>query len=370
MNKHDLLTIALLITVYLLLLFTFKRTIFTYTFDNRLIDRYYLSQDITHEVNGRRLFLSDSDIYMATGYIYAKGSDPALNNFEHPPLVKYLFGYSALIFNNPYIAQIALGASLIAALYILTRKMKLNRLTGVITCLLFVSDPLFLLVSSETLLDIGQTLFLVLYFISMFYYGKNYILQGVLLGLFAGTKFWIPTLFFIVLFTIYKLYKKEFNRKYFVAHLIVGFLAYSALYLRSFILGDGYFNIFWHILKTVKYRFQHNTALYFGASLIMYTTSYVKTWWGDHSIISTRPWTLLWPISLIITIWQSYRLIAQKNITEKLLIVVIPLGYLLYLGVQAPFTRYFLPILPFSYIVLAECITRVGKKYIVRNGSS
>ena len=48
-----------------------------------------LSQDIPHEVAGKRLFLSDSEIHIASGYLYALGNNPITFNFQHPPFIKY-----------------------------------------------------------------------------------------------------------------------------------------------------------------------------------------------------------------------------------------------------------------------------------------
>src|SRR3989338_6950130 len=118
-NKKTWLYITGIICLYILILFITHQNVFTATFDKSLITRYFLSQDITHEVPGKRLFLSDEDVYTATGYLYIHGEDPSQFNFEHPPFIKYLFGLSIVLFNNPLIIQVVLGALTLASLYIL-----------------------------------------------------------------------------------------------------------------------------------------------------------------------------------------------------------------------------------------------------------
>lgn len=354
MKLREWLMILLIISFYIINLFFFKRHIFTYKFDKNLIDRYFLSQDIPHEVPGKRLFLSDADVDLATGYLYATGKDPSLYNFEHTPLIKYLYGFSVLLFNSPYPVTISLGIfSLILYFYFVKRFYK-NSLVSLIACTLLVVDPLFIDASSQTLFDLGQTTFMLLYFISILYFKDNFVLQGIALGLFAGAKFWITPIFFVALLTFYKMYKKEFDIKRFIYHLLIAFVIYALTYTQSFILTKGRFNLIWHTLKVFKFRFQHNVSSFFGASIILFMTGYLKTWWGNKNFIRVDMWSVVWPISLLVSLYISFRNILSKKINTELLVAIIPFVYLLYLGVQAPFPRYFLIILPFLYMILGN----------------
>ena len=72
-------------------------SIFSYKFSQDTVKNYLKSQDI-EDPKGLitdRVIMSDSDTYSATGYLYAKGEDPTKYNFQHPPLIKYLFGFSS-----------------------------------------------------------------------------------------------------------------------------------------------------------------------------------------------------------------------------------------------------------------------------------
>lgn len=170
---------------------------------------------------------------------------------------------------------------------------------------------------------------------------------------------------------IYKIIKKEINWKFFFLHLLVAFIIYSSLYLRTFILKLGHFNIIYFVLKVFKYRLQHNTASLFGSSLLMYLTGYFKTWWGAGDFVRTNIWSVLWPVSLVISIFSVFKSRFLRRMRIENLITAIPFLYLIYLGVQAPFPRYFLIILPFAYLGLASFIsgrlTKLKQQNVDRN---
>ena len=367
MKFKDWLLILLVVCFYLTLLFFIKPDIFTYEFDKTLLDRYFLSQDIPHEVPGKRLFLSDADVDLATGYLYATGKDPSQYNFEHMPLIKYLYGFSVLLFDNPYPVTVALGTLLLTLYFYFVKKFYKNSLVPLIACILLIIDPLFVDASSQTLFDLGQTAFMLLYLISIFYFKDNFILQGVALGLFAASKFWITPMFFVGLILIYKIYRKELDLKKFIYHLLISLFVFALPYSQSFILSKGRFNLIWHILKIFKYRFQHNVSTFFGASIVLFMTGYLKTWWGNKNFIRADMWSVIWPISLLVSLYVSFRNFLSGKINKEFLVAVIPFAYLLYLGVQAPFPRYFLIILPFLYMILANQLYLFLKKLRVSN---
>ena len=354
MKLKDYLFVLLIVSFYITYLFLLKPQIFSYKFDNTLIDRYFLSQDIPHEVSGKRLFLSDAEVDLATGYLYVTGKDPALYNFEHMPLIKYLYGFSVLVFNNPYPVTMILGILFLVLYFYFVKRCYHNSYVPLLACLLFITEPLFIDASSQTLFDLGQTTSLLLYLISIFYFKDNFVFQGIALGLFAAAKFWITPIFFVTLIFLYKMYKKELDAKKFFTHLVISFLVFALSYTQSFILTNGRFNLIWHILRIFKYRLQHNVSTFFGASIILFVTGYLQTWWGSKNFIRIDMWNILWPLSLIISLYVCIRNFLLRRINEEFLIAIMPFAYLLYLGVQAPFPRYFLIILPFLYMIVAN----------------
>ncbi len=357
MRWKDYAVIGIIMALYILLLLVFKRTIFSFHFDKKLLDRYFVSQDIQHEVKGR-VFLSDADVYLATGYLYATGVDPTQGNFEHPPLIKYLFGYSALVFDNPYFVQVAFGVLTIFLLYLLGQKLYKNRFVSFLACFLLLMDPLFLDASSQTLLDLGQAALLLLYIYSILFHNKNYVFQGVVLGLLSGTKFWAAPLFFVLIINLYLIYKKQFNLRKFIQHLFIAFITFSLMYLRTFIARGGFFNIVFFELKVLKFWLNHSVSSFFGSSILLFTTGFFKSWWGTKEFMIGNIWSFLWPVSLVVGIVQGSVDILKKKITIQTLVAFIPLCYLIFLGIQAPFPRYFLIILPFLYLTFSGWVVR------------
>ena len=131
-------------------------------FDPVIVKNYLRSQDI-FDPQGYikdRIFISDSDIYIASGYLYAIGFDPRSFNYPHPPLIKYLFGFSAKYFNLPLLPNILFAIILLLEIYLLGQQIFKNKLVGLFASLLLLIDPVFKEVTVYALLDLGQTVFL------------------------------------------------------------------------------------------------------------------------------------------------------------------------------------------------------------------
>lgn len=353
---HHAVFIPLIIIAYVVAILIRSPAVFMYRFDSSLVDRYLCSQDIPIEPPCKRLFLSDEEIHSAAGYLYVKGEDPTKFNFQHPPLIKYLYGFSILLTRNPYWAQIALGVAFLVLTYLIGYRVFSYALTGFLACLLLVMDPLFIRLSGSTLLDLGQGTFLLLYFFLMIYFRKQYVVQGIALGCLLTSKFWGGSLFFILVIAVYAVLTKKVDLKSYFKHLVVALVVVCGIYTRSFLTRMGFFNIFFFELKVLKYWLQHSTSTSFGSASILFLTGFVKTWWGDKSWTRELVWSLMWPITFFVS---SIRLLIVKkgrSITSKNLIAGIAFGYLAFLSIQAPFSRYFVLILPFLYLTLADTI--------------
>lgn len=341
--------IFVLVTIYLTYITFFRSDIIKHRFNEDLTRQFYLSQDIPYEVAGNRLFLSDQDIYAATGVLYFRGGDPAFENFEHPPLGKYFFGLSTLLTNNPLVIQLIWGFLLLLYTAKLGTDLTHHRLFGLLAALGLLIDPLFQDVLGVTLLDLGQSALLLIY---LYYFTKRpgSLGSGIILGLLASFKFPAAAIFIVGIITLRSLLNKELSWQYF-KHLLVAFVVFTLTYIQAFALRGGFFNIFWHVLRMGKFFVDHSTASFFGASAILFTTGWWKTWWGDLSWLHTNLWTPLWPLGLIL------------GVIERSFWGVIPATYLLYLGIQAPFPRYFMIAIPFVYLVLVSSLYNLMNRY-------
>lgn len=334
--------LLVLTTIYLLYVIIFRGDILSHRFNEDLTRQFYLSQDIPYEVAGNRLFLSDQDIYAATGVLYFRGGDPAFENFEHPPLGKYFFGLSTLLTNNPLVIQLIWGFLLLLYTAKMGTDLMHNRLFGLLASLGLLIDPLFHDILGVTLLDLGQSALLLIY---LYYFTKKpgSLGSGIILGLLASFKFPAAAIFIVGIITLRSLINKQLTWQY-CQHLLLAALVFVLTYTHAFVIRGGAFNVFWHVLRMGKFFVDHSTASFFGASAILFVSGWWKTWWGDYGWMRTELWTPIWPVGMILGM-------LQRNYWG-----IIPVAYLFYLGVQAPFPRYFMIIVPFVYLALASSV--------------
>lgn len=350
----------ILITLFFVLsLFLWHRQIFSYRFNQNIVHDYLRSQDI-EDPNGLikdRITVSDSDIYIATGYLYAKGEDPTLHNFQHPPLVKYLFGFSTLLTNNPYYVQMIFGLILLFLTYFLGIKLFKNNLAASIGIFLLLIDPVFQGMQGSALLDLGQAVFALSYLILVFFYPENYILGGFTLGLFAASKFWSTAIILVVLVALYKhfIQKKKLYYKETFMSFAIGFIVFGLTYVKSFIDSGYTFNIVSFLAKDLRFMLTHNSASSLGGPLILFVTGYFAPWW-QKGVEHATDWSFLWPVGLIASIGLAVK---TKMTDIKFFFYSLPAVYLLLESTQVPFTRYFIIILPFIYLSLGNLIARV-----------
>ena len=237
MRRKYFINVLLITTVYIAILVIRSSEVFAYQIDPELIDRYLRSQDIPHDVPGR-LFLSDDEIHIAAGYLYAKGADPTDYNFQHPPLVKYFYGFSTIATQNPLLVQIVFGLLLILTTYFLSIKLfgREKLYVSLIPSILLISDPLTMTLAAKALLDLPQALFALLFLISMLFFPKNVYWQGISLGLFIASKFWGAALFFFIFIAAFNLFIKKISLKQIIIIFVIALLFFSLTYLVSFFL--------------------------------------------------------------------------------------------------------------------------------------
>ncbi len=363
MKKVHFFLVVFLIFFYLITLFIFQRKVFTYQFDKKLLERYFLSQDIPHEVPGKRLFLSDEEIYIATGYLYATGDNPINYNFAYPPLTKYLFGLSVIYLNNPYWVQIFFGIILITFTYFMGIALFKNFIVSFISCLFLIVDPLFIFLSSNALLDLSQAAMGLIYFLTVLLWPKKFILHGIVLGLFAATKFWPTPIIFILFLCFYNILRKKFYLKKLLISLLIAFVVYNFFYLKTYIDSNWQFNPIFFLLKIFKFHFHHNRSPLFGSTFLLFISGHFKSWWGKFDIVRSNQWSIFWPLSLISSIFLFIK--NRRKVIDKFkLIFLFPLFYLIFISFQPPFTRYFIVILPFLYLFFVRSISLLVKLHL------
>lgn len=362
-TKHHGFIVAGILFVYLGICAMFIPQVFTYRFSETLIEDYKHSQDIPYDVPDR-IFLSDSDIHIAAGYLYATGADPTEYNFQHPPFIKYLFGFSTLLFGNPLLVQVVLGMTFLVLSYTLAVLLTCNRRIAGIGTLLVSVDPLFRNLTSEALLDLGQGVLILALILLFILFPRAFVAQGIVLGLACASKFWTSTVAVFVLLVLFQFWKeKQFFWKQHLGTLLVAAVTFTLVYSMAFF-HQGFFNIVWFELRTFRYWLNHSVASFPGANLLLFLTGFVKVWWGDQTIQQSPVWSLLWPVSFVTAVWVGFskvKTVRARKLENSDLLYLFPLAYMATLLIQAPFARYFLVMLPFLYVVLVQLVfQRIG----------
>lgn len=363
MKRIDVILTICLFALLLGTVFYKNRAIFEYKFNPSLVSNYLRSQDI-EDVNDQikdRIFVSDSTIYVGAGYLYAKGSDPTAYNFQHPPLIKYLFGYSTLIFKNPYVVQLFFGLLIIFLTYLLGFRIFNSRGVGLLASIFLILDPVFISQIGQTLLDLGQSAFALLYFLLAIFYPGAFVFQGLVLGLFAASKFWSTTIIFVAIIWGYKFFlkRKEIEYRKLIYSFLIAFVVFSLTYLKTFIDRGGLFNIFFFEARVLRFMLEHNAATVVGGSIVLYLTGYFVKWWGNSEFVHSTPWSFFWPATFFVALFKS--IFSKKDL--RYLVFFLPVVYLFLTVTQAPFTRYFVIVLPFFYLSFSAFLLEILGKY-------
>ncbi len=363
MKKTNYLHILLIVFVYSIFIFYRHRDTLKYQFNQNQISEYLRSQDI-EDLEDRikdRIHISDSDIYIASGYLYAKGESPIKYNFWHAPLVKYLFGFSTIIFNNPFIVQIVFGSLLLVLTYILGLRVFKNAFIGILASGFLLFDPLFSSIISEGLLDLGQSVFSIAYVLVTLLLPGSFVLHGILLGLIGASKFWTTSIFLMAVLYFYKVFlkKEKIIFKNVVLTVVIAVITFSSVYLKVFIETQGGFNIIFWQLKSLKLLINHNTSAFFGGSIVLFLTGYFMEWWNKSEFLRTQIWSPLWPVAFVGSILNIF--IEKKN-SLSYVIYLLPILYLLYISTGAPFSRYYILVLPYFYLGLSKILVGIVRR--------
>ncbi len=340
-NKSNLLYLTILF-VFTLFFFYLNKDFLFQKFDLGVINRYLRSQDILDKENiiKDRILVSDEEIYIASGFLYANGASPIEYNFQHPPFIKYLFGVSVKYFNLPLIPNLVFAGLLLLEVFLLGKLIFKSEIVGLLSSLLLLFDPVFKEVTIYALLDLGQMVFLLGFILTSFFWKKHWIGQGVLLGLAVASKFYSPVIIFLGIIYIYKIITKQFDLKRETLMLIVALVTFASTYTISFINGD--FNFFFHQAKIIKFMIDHNRAG------IMLDHNQAVEWGGVIPMFFGG--YIVWPILFFVNLFVLFK---SKFTGPSFVYALIPAIYFFVLCFQLPFTRYFILILPFLYLSLS-----------------
>ncbi len=361
--RHKLF-IILLIIFFLQLLFRiyqYKDNYLTPFNSQYWKERYLKSQWV---VPNSKESIGDDGLYAYSGWEYIHGSDPSLLNAEVPPLGKYLIGFSEIIFYNQNIFALLSGLLVLSALYILNKIIFKDNFLALIPVMLLSADTLFYNQLKAPYLDCLYLGLLILIFI--FILKEKFILANIFIGLMMATKASAPTFILVaVVITCYLSYMKDRPLiKKFCFYLYVSILIFLLTYTRYFFLNHNIID-FIRLQKWVLNFYDSGAKGIPGAVWQMLISGKWSTWWG--TVQQVTEWNILWPLSLIASIYYFYKVLPKRRIYKSILLGFWIIAYLLFLSFVPVWPRYLLMILPFMYTllvwVLSKDIARLLRRY-------
>ncbi len=307
-----------------------------------------------------KAIITDDVVYSYNAGRFIQGENPILINPEVPPLGKYIIGLSIILFNNESIINLFACVLVFPLLFLLSYLLLKNALLAIIPPVLFSFEEIYknqIIVSP--ILDILQLNFLILSFIFYILALSNtkkylwfFIASMFFLGCFVSTKFYATG--FVVASTYIAttfLIAREKLIKLILCFLIVPsilILTYSKMFALGYSLRE--------VISVQKWIFHYNTG-HFGHppftvwDLILFNRWH--TWWADNAIISDSSWSILWPVSLIISllaiVFCIRKVIVKKN--PLLLVMIWVMFYMAFLNVGQATSRYFFVLTPFLFIL-------------------
>lgn len=319
--------------------------------------------------------IDDSLTYAFAGFTYIQGEDPTIINFAHPPLVKYVFGLSYLLFGTSYVLNLPILIATLIAFLMLAKRLGLSPVFSTIAMIVFaVSTPLISHVG-QTLLDTWLTLFAMIFLILLLSpnLASKKIAVGIAItiGVLASSKYFFPfILLYIGVLSIWLFYKKLLRQLLII--LPVAGVIYLSVYTAFFINNHSLIDFF----KFEAFRFNWwsgDTPL--GKPYILHTilNGCVQNWWSESNPNLCSPdadWRWWLPILAIAQFPAQIYQIMKRNM--DVVIVGIFASAMLIMLLIASFSqmRYFYPVIPLWILLCSLTIQEIISQYRSRRSST
>lgn len=304
-----------------------------------------------------------------------KGENPVFYVPDAPPTGKYLIGLSILLFNNENVVILLSAILSLILLFFLSKQVFSSNLLALVPSLLFSFESIFKnQLKYMPLLDLFQLVFILAAFIffnkainskkSLIYF----LLANVMIGLFISTKFFISGIVIYAAFYLILLLRKDW-RKFveltFTVPVAVFILLFS--YVRVFAYGYNFHN-FLGIQKWVFNYHKSFIILPFSVwPLLLLNKWYV--WYGNNPVIKDSQWIISWPIltisgfvTLIISLIKKVKV--NNNIQVLFAWIIL---YLAFLSTGESYSRYFIILIPFLYVITLYGIIELSKSMIIKS---
>ncbi len=314
-------------------------------------------------------WIDDSLTYAFAGVAYIQGESPTVTNFEHPPLVKYVFGLSYLISSSVYFFNTFILIFILVVFVMLAKRLGITQIFTVFSMILFtISTPLISHVG-QTMLDSWIVLFTLLFLFLLLSknIGSFKVMSsvGVILGVVASSRYPFPfILLYISVLGLWLIHKKRLSRIIIIVPYMIAtyMFTYSAFFLHGNTLID--------FIRFEIYRFNWRLgSAPFAIPYSIYTLFYgcVQNWWSDtNPNLCTPDADWRWWLPMLATAQfpaQVYQLV-KRNM--EVVIVGIFASAMLVMLLMASFSqmRYIYPLIPLWILLCALTVQQIINRYL------
>lgn len=309
--------IVLFSLVYVWGVVNFQWSTFSITWPIEEYERRYANSQYVLG-NARTEVLGDGDIYTYAGIRYIQGEDVTTINFEHTPLVKYMYGLSYVVSGRPNWILVPLIVIAIGVFWELSKVLIVPTWGRLLALGLFLGHSAMYANMSQTLLDFPMTVLLLittLFFVRMV--KSKTLLSAVYLGILVG------------LFLLAK-YPAPLSILY--AMLLYGYLVYVGCDIKRVIVSMsavvvtyvlGYASYFWHGHSLLDFlKFEWWRWGWFSSKTdnpkwmiwqTLFTGRYPKWWDYSGTYVIIEYWNILWPISFSLYLLSWIYSFGQKQ---------------------------------------------------------
>lgn len=333
------------------------RQIYSQDFEVDKIKELYSQSQYATKPEDRQEIIEDWDLYALAGVEYVTKGDLSEINVEHPPLGKYLFGLSILIWGNPVIIQLVLALIWLYLVYLIAEKFLKSPWLACLIPLGVMSEFLFTDNVTHSLLDLFQATT-----ISWFIYltltkprKKQSLWLGLALGMVASIKYPVAAGILLTAYGLHlwlKLGIRQALKKTAVVALVAGIvflITYWPLLARSGLTG------FMEVqLRAARIHLSHVPEYPKLAPVRVMLLNQWPVWFDKlNPIWQAKEWNMLWPV-LGLGLMLSPLALKFKKVKLKKISVMFWFSWLYFIFINSRlfFPSYLFLILPYLYLIL------------------
>lgn len=339
-----------------------------YAGNYEILRKAYYSSQYVNKINPG--IMPDNTFEAFAGGAFIRGVNPILIVHEHPPLGRYIIGLSIILFDNPNTIILPLLLFSIFGIFLIARLSLHNIILSIIPVAIFTNEPLFLskfeyapLIESVQLPFIIFSLYFFIKGIIEKNYSRYFILSSMMLGFVISIRFFILGAALAFSMCLYFILRRKIDKKViiFLLSLPLSLVVLIASYTKTIQEGYSIIQVF-GIQKYIFFYHKSKLISFFSFwDLIMFNRWH--TWWGDRRILNDYQWIVFWPISMILNgIYLILTMISKTRLNEPEKIIFLwIISYCALLSVGESTTRYFLPLVPFLYILAVSFLIKIFK---------